>query len=121
MNQDYLRPTGAAQLLTFFVVGPVVAAVIAYATWRGKPRNFSPQRYGMVCVASGAIASLLLGFAKWINADVRAPQYFLQLACVLVSGLLFGVLMGSGFSMFLCLWGWHKATRLREITGQNDS
>ena len=61
---------------------------------------------------SGVIASLLLGFAKWINADVRTPQYFLQLACVLVSGLLFGVLMGSGFSVLLCLWRWHKATRL---------
>ncbi|MGC2321536.1 MAG: hypothetical protein WA463_02795 [Terriglobales bacterium] len=112
MNPDYLWLTGAMQLLTFFVVGPVVAVVIAYAAWRGKPENFSPQRYGMVCVTSGVIASLLLGFAKWINADVRTPQYFLQLACVLVSGLLFGVLMGSGFSVLLCLWRWHKATRL---------
>jgi len=113
MNPDYLWLTGAMQLLTFFVAGPVVAVVIAYAAWREKPRNFSPQRYGMVCAASGVIASLLLGFAKWINADVRTPQDFLQLACVLVSGLLFGVFMGSGFSVFLCLWRWHKATRLK--------
>lgn len=59
MNPDYLWLTGAIQLLTFFVVGPVLAIAIAYAAWREKPRNVNYGRYGMVCVASGVTASLL--------------------------------------------------------------
>ena len=70
----------------------------AYAAWRGKPESFNPQRYGIVWVASGLTASLLLALGKWINADVRTPQYFLQLACVLLEGLLLGVGMGSFFT-----------------------
>jgi hypothetical protein len=112
MNPEYLWLTGAMQLLTFFVIGPALAIAIAYGAWRGKPQNFNPERYGMFCVTSGVSAFLLFGFAKWINADVRTDQYFLQLACVLVSGLLFGVFMGCGFSVPLRLWRWHKTTRL---------
>ncbi len=114
MNPDYLWLTGAMQLLTFFVVGPVLAIAIAYAAWRGKPRNFNHRRYGTVCVASSVTACLLFGFAKWMNADVRTSQYFLQLTCVLLSGLLFGVGMGSFFPVLLHLWGWHKTTRLSD-------
>jgi len=80
MNPKYLWLTGTMQLLTLVVVGPVIAIVVAYAAWREKPENFNPQRYGMVCVTSGVTASLLLALAKWISADVRTPQYFLQLA-----------------------------------------
>ena len=114
MNPDYLWLTGAIELLTFFFVGPVLAIAIAYAAWRGKPNNFNPERYGMVCVASFVAASLLFGFVKWMNADVRTPQYFLQFTCFLTSGLLFGVFMGSGSSVLLRLWRWHKATRLSD-------
>ena len=111
MNPDYLWLTGAMQLLTFFFVGPLLAVAIAYATWRGKPQNFNPRRYGTVCVTSGMTAFLLFGFAKWMNADVRTVQYFLQSTCVLLSGLLFGVCMGSFFSVLLHVWRWHKTTQ----------
>ena len=112
MNANYLRLTGAVQLLTLFVVGPVLAIAIAYAAWRGKQQNFTPERYGMVCVASGATSLLLFRFAKWMNADARTAQYFLQLACVLLAGMLFGVSGGCGFSVLLRMWRWHRATRL---------
>jgi hypothetical protein len=114
MNPDYLWLTEAVELLIFFVVRPVLAIAIAFAAWRGKPQNVNTERYGMVCVASGVIASLLFGFAKWMNADVRTAQYFLQFAYVLLSGLLFGVFMGCGFSVLLRLWRWHKTTRLAD-------
>ncbi len=114
MSPDYLWLTGALQLLTFFVVGPLIAIAIAHAAWQGKPQSFSPERYGIVWVASGVTASVLFGFAKWINADVTTAQYFLQLACMLLSGLLLGVSMGSGFSVLLSLWRWHKRTRLKD-------
>ena len=74
MNLDYLWLTGALQLLTLFVVGPVIAIAIAYAAWRQKLQNFNAQRYGLLCAVSGATASLLLVVAKWINADVRTPS-----------------------------------------------
>src|SRR3954451_5196807 len=67
MNPDYLWLTGALQLLTLFVVGPAIAIAIAHAAWRRKPQNFNPKRYGILCVASGVTASLLLVSAKWIN------------------------------------------------------
>jgi len=114
MNPDYLWLTGAMELLTVFVVGPVLAIAIAYGAWRGIPQKFNPRRYGTVCIASGVTALLLFGFAKWTNADVRTPEYFLQLTCVLLSGLLFGVCMGSFFAVLLHVWRWHKTTRLAD-------
>jgi hypothetical protein len=113
MNPDYLWLTGAIQLLTFFVGGPVLAIAIAYAAWRQETQTFNSRRYGMVCVASGLTATMLFVFAKWLNADVRTPQYFMQLASVLLGNLLLGVFMGCGFSALLQVWRWHKATRLR--------
>ncbi len=112
MNPEYLWLTGAMQLLTIFVVGPVLAIAIAYAAWRGKPHNFTARRYGMLCATSGVTAVLLLVFAKWMNADVRTAEYFLQLACVLLFGLLFGVSMGCGFGVLVGVWHWHNKTRL---------
>jgi len=100
------------ELLSFFFIGPLLAISIAYLAWRGKPHSFGPKGYRTVCFASGVTALLLFGLAKWINADVRTPQYFVQLACVLLSGPLFGVCMGSGFSVLLKVWRWHKPTRL---------
>jgi hypothetical protein len=112
MNPDYLWLAGAIELLTFFFIGPVLAIAIAYASWRAKPQNVTPDRYGIVCVVSGATAFVLFAFAKWLNADVRTAQYFLQLGCVLLSGLLFGVFSGCGFSILLRFWRWHNTTRL---------
>jgi hypothetical protein len=114
VNPDYLWLTSAIELLAFFVAGPALALAIAYAAWRGKPTIFNPKRSGMTCIASGVTAVPLFGFVKWMNADVKTPQYFLQFACFLISGLLFGVYMGSGFSVLLRLWRWHKATRLSD-------
>jgi hypothetical protein len=112
MNPKYLWLADAIQLLTLFVVEPVIAIVIAYAAWRGKPRNFTPQRYGLVCIASSVSAALLLVLAKWINADVRTSQYFLQLGCFLLGFMLLGAGMGSFFAVLLQVWRWHKVTRL---------
>ena len=72
--------------------------------WRGKPQNFNTERYAMVCVASGLTAVLLFTGAKWMNADVRTAEYFLQLACVLLSFLLLGVSAGC-ISPVLCVFG----------------
>jgi hypothetical protein len=114
MNPRYLWLTDAIQLLTFFVVGPVLAIAIAYTVWREKTQKFNSGRYVMLCVVFGVMGVLLFVFAKWLNADVRTPQYFLQLAAMLLSGLSFGVFMGGGFAALLGVLSWHNATRLRD-------
>jgi hypothetical protein len=117
MNPDYLWLTGALEVLTLFAVAPVLGLAISYAAWRGKPQMLNPARYGadrVLCVTSGVTAVLLLVFAQLLNADVRTPQYLLQLVCFLFGSLLFGVSMGCCFSVLLRASRWHKATRLPE-------
>ncbi len=113
MNPKYLWLTETMELLTFFVIGPALGIVVAYAAWRGKPRSFNRETYGVLCIGSGVACLLLVWIAKWIDADVRNPQYFVQLASVLLSFLLLGVSMGCGFALLLRYWHWHKSTRLR--------
>jgi len=43
MNPDYLWLVDGLQLLTIFVVGPVIASVIAYSAWRRQPQNLNAQ------------------------------------------------------------------------------
>src|SRR5581483_2866863 len=116
MNPLHLSPSLELLLvpLAFFVAGSVAAIAILSATWLGKPPDFSPERYGTLCIVSGGTAFLLFGFTQWMNAHPEwyAP-YFVQLSCVLLSGLLFGVFAGCGFSVLLRAWQWHKRTPLR--------
>ncbi|HKR32330.1 MAG TPA: hypothetical protein VJT08_17745, partial [Terriglobales bacterium] len=114
MNPDYMWIAETMELLSFFFVGPLLAISVAYLAWRGRPHSFGPKGYTIVCLASGVTALLLLQLAKWINADVRTPQYFVQLASILLSGLLIGIFVGSGFSVLFKIWRWHKTTRLIE-------
>lgn len=117
MNPEYLWLVDAIQFLTIFVIGPALGLAIGYAAWRGKPSNLNPLRYGddrVLFVASGVTAFLLFGFAKWLNADVRTVQFFLQVVCFLLGGLLLGVGTGCGFSVLLRLVRWHKTTRLSD-------
>lgn len=112
MNPHYLWMTETLELLTFFAVAPAFAILIAYRAWREKDQKVEPKQYGMRCVLSGTTAVLLLGFARWLNAGVGTPQYFLQLTCTLLSFLFLGVCVGCGFSLFLVWWRWHNTTRL---------
>jgi len=113
MNPRYLWLTEGLELLTFFLFGPVLAIAVAYRTWREKGHVLSPGRYGMRCAGFAAAFVLLFALARWIDADVRTPQYFLQLACVLLSFLSFGFAQGYFFCVLLALWRWHNATRLK--------
>jgi hypothetical protein len=114
MNPDYLWFADATQLLTLFVISPLLAIVIALKAFRATPHELKPKKYGIVCVASGLISVVLVGLAKWMNADIRTPQYLLQLAGIVLGGLLLGVSMGCGFRVLLSFWRWHKATRLTQ-------
>ena len=98
MNPRYLWLTEAMELLTFFAIAPALAIVIAYRAWRERERDPNPKRYGMRCFASFGAFLLLFGFAKWIDADIRTPQYFLQLTCAVLSFLSLGLFMGMAFA-----------------------
>ena len=108
MNPHYHWLTEGLELITFFFIAPALSIVIAYKTWRERT---NPKRYGVRCIAFGGAALVLFGFAKWLDADIRTPQYFLQLACVLLSLLLFGGCVGCFFSVLLRASHWHKSTR----------
>jgi hypothetical protein len=112
MNPHYHWVTELLELLTFLVIGPVLGIIIAYRAWRQRA-NINRKRCAIRCIASGGTAILLFAFAKWIDADIRTPLYFVQLACVLVCFLLLGVCVGYGFSVLLGAWRWHNATRLK--------
>jgi len=94
MNPNYLRLTEGLELLTFFVFGPVLAIVIAYKSWRRNGIAPDSKRYGTRCAVFAVLFVLLFMLAKWLNADVRTHQYFLQLTCVLLSILWFGLAQG---------------------------
>ena len=113
MNPHYLWLTEGLELLSFLIFGPILAIVIAYRCWRKKESAPTSKGYLIRCVAFAVLFVLLFVLAKWINADVRTPQYFLQLTCVLLSFLSFGLAQGYFFSVLLDLWRWHNSTRLK--------
>ena len=69
--------------------------------------------HGTRCVAFITSFILLFVLAKWIDADVRTPQYFLQLTCVLLSFLSFGLAQGYLFFRLARPRIPHNATRLK--------
>jgi|ERR1017187_8529970 hypothetical protein len=111
MNAHYLWLPEGLELLTFFVIAPALAVFIAYRAWRDK--NTNPKKSGMHCIVSGAVALPLLFFVQGRGVDLHSFQYFLLLGCTLLSVLLLGVVMGSGFAVLLGVWRWHNATRLK--------
>jgi hypothetical protein len=87
-------------LFTFFVVVPSIAASIAYAAWKGKPKNFNREMYGMGFVATVAASGFLMVYAQRMQADVRTWHYPFQIACFGLGALLFGVAGGCGVGVF---------------------
>jgi hypothetical protein len=83
-------------LFTFFVVVPSIAAAIAYAAWKGIPKNFNREMYGMAFFATVSASGFLMVYAQRMQADVRTWQYLLQIACFGLGALLFGVAGGCG-------------------------
>jgi len=84
-------------LFTFFVIAPTIAATIAYAAWKGKPKGFDRDMYWTAFVSTAAVAGFILVYAQrnggtWPRA--------VQLACLVLGALLFGVALGFGVGIF---------------------
>lgn len=98
-------------LFTFFAVAPSIAAAIGYAAWRGKPKSFDREMYWTVSVVTGAVAGFVIVYAIRMQA-VNGWQHLVQLACLGLGALIFGVAMGFGVGIF---------TRRRNSLTQNSS
>jgi hypothetical protein len=91
----------ALLFLAFFVLVPVIAAVIGYAAWKGKPRNWDRTMYGTSFVVSTAASGFLIVYAQRMHADVRNWQHLVQLVLFYVGVVLFGVAGGCMVGIFM--------------------
>jgi hypothetical protein len=87
-------------LFAFFVLAPSIAAAIGYAAWKGWPKSFDREMYWTVFVASGVVAGLVIVFALRIRAVGEAWLHLVQLTCLGLGALLFGVALGFGVGIF---------------------
>jgi uncharacterized membrane protein len=101
-------------LQAFFVVAPTIAAVIGYAAWRGKPKNWDRSMYWTAFAASIIASGSLVVYAQRMQADVRTWQYPVQMALIGFGVILFGVAGGCMVGIFAYRRGrgpiWRKAT-----------
>jgi hypothetical protein len=112
MNPHYLWLAETLELI-FFFSGPAIAIVIAYRALRERRGKSKPKPYGMRCIAAATTAVVLFGLARWMNAEVSSPLYFVQLACALLSLLAFGAAMGYFVPVLVNWWRWHSTTRAK--------
>lgn len=87
-------------LFTFVVLIPSIATAIGYAAWKGWPKSFDREMYWTAFVASGAVAGLVIVYALRIPAVGGTWLHLVQLACLELGLLLFGVSFGFGVGIF---------------------
>lgn len=87
-------------VFSFFVLAPSIAAAIAYAAWKGWPKTFDREMYWTAFVASGAVTALVNAYAMRIRAVGETWLHIVQLACLGLCALLFGVAFGFGVGIF---------------------
>jgi hypothetical protein len=87
-------------LFAFFVVVPSITAVIGYAAWKGKPKNFSRELYWTVFVPAVVASGFVFLYAVKMHAGIGTWRYVLQLACFGFGILLFGIAGGCLVGIF---------------------
>jgi membrane protease YdiL (CAAX protease family) len=87
-------------IFAFFVVVPSIAALIGFAAWKGKPKNFNREMYWTAFAAATVLSLFLMVIAQRMHADVRTWQYPVQVACFGLGALLFGVAGGCMIGIF---------------------
>lgn len=114
MNPAYLSVTTGMEVFSVFVIGQAISLAILYAAWRKKLRNLP---MGITCISAALVSALLFGSAIWIGPDFTSRLYLLRTACIVLSGLSFGVFAGCMYAIVFLpiltrMWQWHKATRM---------
>ena len=110
---------GAIFLFAFFVIVPAIAAVIGYAAWMGKPKNWDRSTYWTAFVASIAASGFLIVYAQRMQADVRTWQYVLQMLLFGLGVLLFGV--AGGFMVGIFAYRRGKGPIWRKVTSRSGN
>ncbi len=78
---------------------PFIAATIAYAASKGKPKTFDREMYWTSFVAAGIASALVFVLAEKLDSNVSAG-HFVFATCLLLALLLLGVSMGCGIAIF---------------------
>jgi hypothetical protein len=91
---------GVVLVLAFFVFVPAVVAVIGYAAWLGKPKNWDRTMYWTAFATSIIASGFLMAYAAGMRADVRTRHYLVQIALFGSGVLLFGVAGGCMVGVF---------------------
>jgi hypothetical protein len=94
-----MKIADAFLFFSFFVGIPTMAAAVAYAAWRGWPRNFSRDKYMMAFWGIGFVA-VFLGVSAQRMTPEDVWHQLLQDVCGVLGLLLFGVSMGCGVGIF---------------------
>jgi undecaprenyl pyrophosphate phosphatase UppP len=94
-----MKIADAFLFFSFFVGIPTMAAAVAYAAWRGWPRNFSRDKYFIAFCGIGFASTILFVSAQRMM-PVGVWHQLLQEVCGGVGLLLFGVSMGCGVGIF---------------------
>ena len=81
-------------LFILFVLAPVLAVLIARAAWKGKPDNFSRQKYVACSLGTVLVACVLMLNAHWLQADIMSGKFVGELICFILGAVLFGVAGG---------------------------
>jgi hypothetical protein len=87
-------------LLILFGGAPSIAAVVAYAARKGKPKNFDREKYWTAFIAIGAVSAFVILFALRMRAEVGTWQYLFQCVSFSLGPILFGMSMGCGVGIF---------------------
>jgi uncharacterized membrane protein YhaH (DUF805 family) len=78
---------------------PSIAATIAYAAWKGKPKTFDREMYWTSFAAAGIASALVFVLAQKLDSKVSAG-HLVPAACLLLALLLLGVSMGCAIAIF---------------------
>ena len=99
----YLQIVDGLLLLILFVVDPLLCIAIGYGAWKGKPSGFDQKNYALSAITTFVVGSVLVVFAKWINADIRTWPYAFQATCEIIGLLLIGIGCGCGSGFFVLM------------------
>jgi uncharacterized membrane protein len=100
MDPQYLPIVDGLILFALFVGAPSISVAIGYVAWKGRPNSFDRERFGLSALTTGAPGIALVVYAQRMHADVRTPQYFLQLACIALGAMLLGIAGGCFVGVF---------------------
>lgn len=101
VNASLMAIADTLFLLISFIGIPVIAGAVAFAAWRGWPKNFYRESYFLAFLGLGFAAAILILFAQRMRPEDVWHQ-LMQEVCVLLGLVLFGACVGCLIGRFTC-------------------